>query len=91
LATGTDVYLETGLLALSERVSFYEQVRGRDLAMRVCVVDAPREIRRTRVQERNHSANPYTQIVPAQFFEQASDAWQPPEAAERAAWNLVDI
>jgi hypothetical protein len=31
------------------------------------------------------------QIVPAQFFEQASDAWQPPDEAERTAWNPIDV
>jgi predicted kinase len=91
LANGTDVYLEIGLLGVSERVSFYEEARDRGLSMRVCVVDAPRDVRRTRVQQRNLNPKRYTQIVPAQFFEQASDAWQPPDEAERAAWNLIDV
>lgn len=91
LASGTDVYLETGLLGRGERASFYEEVAARDLSMRVCVVDAPRDVRRARVQQRNQSANPYTQIVPAPFFEQASDAWEPPDEAERARWKLVDV
>lgn len=91
LASGTDVYLEIGLLGTSERANFYKEVLARNLNMRVCVVDAPRDVRRTRVQQRNQNPTPYTQIVPAQFFEQASDAWQPPGEAERATWNLVDV
>lgn len=91
LASGTDVYLEIGLLSSSERASFYEQACAANLNMRVCVVDAPRDVRRSRVQARNQSPNPYTQIVPAAFFEQASDAWQPPDEAERTAWKLVDV
>jgi predicted kinase len=91
LANGIDVYLEIGLLGVSERIRYYEEAFARDLTMQVCVVDAPRDVRRSRVQQRNQKPNPYTQIVPAQFFEQASDAWQPPDEAERAAWNLVDI
>ncbi|MET0390872.1 MAG: ATP-binding protein [Polyangiales bacterium] len=91
LASGTDVYLEIGLLGLNERIDLYEQAHARDLTMRVCVVDAPRDLRRARVLQRNQRPTPYTQIVPAEFFEQASDAWQPPDAAERAAWPLVDV
>ena len=91
ITNGTDVYLELGLLGAGERGSFYELARAHGLSMRVCVVDAPRDVRRTRVQQRNQKADPYTQIVPAAFFEQASDAWQPPDEAERAAWNIVDV
>jgi predicted kinase len=91
LASGTDVYLELGLLSVSERANCYEQARARDLTVRVWVVDAPRDVRRTRVQQRNQNPKPYTQIVPAEFFEKASDAWEPPDDVERAAWNLADI
>lgn len=91
LAHGLDVYLEIGLLGVSERGRFYLEVHARDVTMRVCVVDAPRDLRRARVQQRNEHPHPYTQIVPPHFFEQASDAWQPPDEAERMAWKLVDV
>ena len=91
LASGTDVYLEIGLLGVGERAAFYEQARAEDLKLRVYVVDAPRDLRRTRVQQRNQNPLPYTQIVPTEMFERASDAWQAPDEQERAAWNMIDV
>jgi predicted kinase len=91
LEGGVDVYLEIGLLGAGERASFYEQVRAEQLNARVYVIDAPRDVRRTRVEQRNQNPQPYTQVVPPEFFERASDAWQPPDQAERATWNIVDM
>ncbi len=90
LACGVDVWLELGLLARLEREAFYEQVRGRDLALQIHVLDAPRDVRRDRVARRNQAGEPHTQIVPPAFFERASDAWEPPTEAERAAWHVID-
>jgi dephospho-CoA kinase len=41
------------------------------------VVDAARDVRRERVLQRNKTPGPFTQIVPIEFFERASDIWQP--------------
>lgn len=91
LRCGTDVFLEFGLLQRVEREAFYERVRAEDLALVVYVLDAPRSVRRERVANRNRSAGDHTQIVPPEFFERASDAWEPPLEFERAAWGLIDV
>lgn len=91
LRSGTDVYLESGLLTRQEREAFYEQVRSEDVELVVHLVDAPREVRRERVSLRNRSAGPFTQVVPPEFFERASDAWQPPDESERARWDIIDV
>lgn len=91
LRGGMDVYLELGLVTVVEREAFYEKVRAEDLPMRVYLVDAPRDIRRERVLRRNESPGPFTQVVPPAFFERASDVWQPPAEAERAAQGIIDV
>jgi hypothetical protein len=49
-----------------------------------------RATRRERVARRNQAPAPFTQVVPPEIFERASDAWEPPTEAERAAWPIVD-
>lgn len=91
LRCGTDVFLEFGLVQRAEREAFYEQVRAEDLELVVYVLDAPKSVRRERVANRNRSPGEYTQIVPPEFFERASNAWEPPLESERAAWRLIDV
>jgi predicted kinase len=88
---GTDVYVELGLVQCAEREAFYERARAEAVEFDVYVLDAPRSVRRERVANRNRSAGEYTQIVPMEFFERASDTWEPPLEAERARWNLIDV
>lgn len=90
LDCGVEVWLELGLVAAAERLAWYERVRATDTALTVWLVDAPREVRRARVAGRNQAGEPFTQVVPPAFFERASDAWEPPSAAERAAWAIRD-
>ncbi len=91
LAAGTDVYLEFGLVAAAERDAFYAKAREHELDLTVYFLDAPRDVRRERVSQRNASADAHTQVVPIEFFERASDAWEPPSDSERSAVNLVDV
>lgn len=91
LRCGVDVFLELGLLQRLEREAFYERVQAEDLPLVVYVLDAPRPVRRERVAERNRAAGPHTQIVPPEFFERASDAWEPPAEPERARWGLNEV
>ncbi|HWU88672.1 MAG TPA: ATP-binding protein [Kofleriaceae bacterium] len=91
LGCGTDVLLEIGLLAAAEREAFYAKARDEGLQLAVYLLDAPRAIRRERVAQRNRSVGPFTQIVPIEFFERASDAWQPPSESERTAWGILDV
>lgn len=91
LACGTDVFVETGLLSGQERLAFYERARAEDRKLCVYLLDAPRSVRRRRVELRNQAATAHTQVVPPLFFELASDAWEPPDASERAQWRIVDV
>lgn len=85
---GTRVVLEIGLIRRDERAAFYRRVddAGHDLA--VYLLDAPRALRRERVLLRNkEQGETFAQVVPLEFFERASDLWEPPdeeEARERA-------
>lgn len=91
IACGVDVFMEIGLLGVLEREAFCERVHAEGIALKVYVVDAPRGVRRERVLRRNASAAPSTQVVPLEFFEVASDAWEPPSEEERARWQMIDV
>jgi len=91
LECGTDVYLELGLVRRAERESLCRAARIEDLDLRVYLVDAPRDLRRERVRLRNHSAAAHVQVVPPEFFEAASDAWEPPSLAEQHEWDMIIV
>ncbi|PRP94834.1 hypothetical protein ENSA7_76570 [Enhygromyxa salina] len=91
LASGTDVFLELGLVSAVEREMYYAKARDEDLEPVVYLLDAPRDVRRERVAQRNASAGAHTQIVPMELFERASDAWDPPSEAERKALRMIDV
>jgi predicted kinase/uncharacterized glyoxalase superfamily protein PhnB len=83
LALGVSVVLELGLLRQNEREAFYERVEDAGFELTTHVVDAPRDVRRERVAERNRSRGPtFSMVVPPDLFEFASDLWEPPDAAE---------
>jgi predicted kinase len=79
----TDVVLELGLLRRRERERFYERVSSAGCELSIYVLDAARDVRRERVNERNRSRGPtFSMLVPPAIFELASDAWEPPDPAE---------
>jgi predicted kinase len=83
LALGTDVILELGLLRRVEREAFYRRIDAARHDMSVYVLDAPREVRRERVDARNRDRGAtFTMIVPPAIFELASDLWEPVERDE---------
>lgn len=86
-----DVFLEIGLVSAKDRYAFYDKVRAQGLVFRIHLLDAPRDVRRERVAQRNQTAQLFTQIVPPALFEVASDAWQPPSEAECTDWNVIDV
>jgi len=87
--TGTDVILEIGLLQAQQRTRIYRRADEAGLALAVYVIDAPRELRRARVARRNQERGAtFTVVVPPAFFELASDMWEPPDDAERAARGI---
>lgn len=91
LAASTDVYLELGLVATNERETYYSRAKAENLRLTVYLLDAPRDLRRERVAERNRTARGNTQVVPLPFFELASDAWQPPSEREREQLGIVEL
>lgn len=101
LSAGVEVYLELGLVTTAERAAVYARAHEEALKLAVYFLDAPRELRRERVTARNTAvrdtavrntaAGPHTQVVPLEFFEKASDLWEPPTEAERSHVNLIDV
>ncbi len=78
-----DVVLELGLLLEQERHAFYAKLDEAEIAYAVYVLDAPRDTRRKRVEERNRAqGETFAMIVPPHIFELASDRWQPVQDRE---------
>ena len=90
LHAGADVVLELGLVTAAEREAACRTALAEGFQPVVHLIDAPRDVRRERVERRNREAGPHTQVVPPAFFERASDAWEPVSAAEREAWAILD-
>jgi predicted kinase len=75
---GTDVVLEIGLIQRNMRESFYQRVDADAQELVIYVLDAPRELRRQRVAQRNlERGQTFSMVVPPEFFELASDHWEP--------------
>ncbi len=89
LQTGQDVVLELGLVQRRARRDIYDRLYAARQPFSVHVLDAPRAVRRIRVQNRNIEQGPtYSMTVPDAIFEMASDLWQPPDADEIAHVDL---
>jgi uncharacterized glyoxalase superfamily protein PhnB/predicted kinase len=83
--SGRSAVLEVGLLERAARERFYARVDGAGLGLALYVLDAPRELRRLRVAERNRSGGPtFSALVPPEIFELASDLWEPLAESECA-------
>ncbi len=75
---GTDVVLEIGLLRRRDRERLYARTDAAGLRLTVHALDAPRDVRRERVERRNREQGPtFAMVVPPDFFERASDFWEP--------------
>ncbi len=78
LEVGVDVVLEIGLIRRFERDSFFARVDASALDLTVYLLDAPREIRRARVEQRNRErGDTFAMEVPPEIFELCSDLWEP--------------
>jgi predicted kinase len=83
IAAGTPVVLEIGLIRRNERQGFYARATAVDLEPTIHVIDAARDIRRARVEERNRvQGQTFSMVVPPAIFELASDLWEPLDASE---------
>lgn len=89
LEAETNVVLEIGLIQRRARELFFEQVDGSHFGLTVYVVDAPRELRRERVQQRNaQRGETFSMPVPPEIFELASDLWEPLDERECAGRDV---
>jgi predicted kinase len=89
LEAQTNVVLEIGLIQRRERELFFEQVDAGHCDLTVYVVDAPRELRRQRVQQRNaQQGETFSMLVPPEIFELASDLWEPLDERECAGRDV---
>ncbi len=80
---GTDVILEIGVIQRRERAPIYRRVDAAGYDLKIYVLDAPRELRRERVEQRNREKGAtFSMVVPPHIFDLASDLWEPPDEAE---------
>lgn len=83
IETGTHVVLELGLVQVADREDFYGRVDAAGFDLKVYLLDAPEEVRRQRVRERNtEQGSTYQMEVSEEIFTLANSAWQAPDEAE---------
>lgn len=83
LACGIPPVLELGLVQRQSREDFYNRAREAHVELAVSLLDASRDVRRERVMRRNVEKGPtFSMVVPAPFFELASDVWEDPDEFE---------
>lgn len=83
LETRSDVVLELGLIQQSQRERFYDRVDFTNHSMKIYVLDAPRELRKKRVQQRNlMQGETYSMQVSDQVFDMANALWEPIDETE---------
>jgi predicted kinase len=86
---GTDVVLEVGLLRRRDREKLYARADAAGVTLVIHALDAPRDVRRERVERRNREQGPtFSVVVPPDFFERASDLWEPLEPDEHAGRDV---
>ena len=83
LNSGSDVVLELGLIQQSLREQIYDLVEKIDFPMKIYVVDAPKEVRRQRVLNRNiEKGETYSMEVSEEIFEFANSMWESIDESE---------
>ncbi|HEX7675852.1 MAG TPA: ATP-binding protein [Bdellovibrio sp.] len=82
-STGINVVLEIGLIRKVQREEFFNWIDERQIDLVIYIFDVDRSVRRERVIQRNKTRGPsFSMEVPMEFFEMASDFWEPVEAQE---------
>jgi predicted kinase len=83
MAAGTSVILDIGLMRRADRARVREIAEAAGLALQFHFVDADREVRRSRVAERNVIRGEGFAIeVKSEHFEFIEGVYEPPDAAE---------
>lgn len=91
MACGIAPVLELGLVQRQDREAFYLRAREAGVDLKIYLLQAPRDVRRERVMRRNVEQGPtFSMVVPAPFFEMASDVWEEPDEIEIAE-HQIDI
>jgi len=89
LNVNCNVILELGLIQRSSRHSMYARVRESGHELLVYVLDAPRDLRRERVRQRNlEKGTTFSMEVPDEVFEIASNMWEEPDDVECREQNI---
>lgn len=89
LNNGTDVILELGLIQRVGRLDFCAEVTDDGWSLTIHVLDAPIEVRRDRIQNRNvQKGQTFSMVVPADIFELASRLWESPDDEECSMFNV---
>lgn len=83
LSSDRDVILELGLIQRQPRSEFCQRVRDGGFDLTAYVLDAPRDVRRERVRQRNTAKGAtFFMVVPDHVFETASNLWEAPDEIE---------
>lgn len=92
MASNIDAILELGLIQRQSREAFYRRVEAEGFQLAVYLLDAPLEVRRERVRERNGlRGDTFSMIVPDHIFEIASRLWEPPDDTERLERRITVV
>lgn len=89
LAAGSDVILELGLIQQTSRIDFCRMVISEEFDLVMYELDAPIEVRRVRVKQRNiEKGATFSMVVPEQIFELVSSMWEPSDEFERSEYKI---
>jgi len=92
LALGHGVVLEIGLTHRSARSEFYQRVTAAGHACQLHVLEAPRELRWQRVEQRNRErGDTFSLEVTSGMFDFVETMWEPPDEVECAERNAIKI
>lgn len=84
LALGTDVILDTGLMRAADRQAAVDEIRASGHAWALHFVDAPRDVRRTRIAARNTAqGDTHSFHVTVPMFEAMDRFFESPTPAEQ--------
>lgn len=89
---GTEVVLELGLIQRAQRRRFFPRIDDVGHPLTIYLLDAPREVRRARVEQRNaEQGETFSMVVPLEVFEMASDLWEPLDEDERRGRDVREV
>ena len=83
LAAGTSVVLDTGAMRRADRERIRQMAEAKALSLQWHFVDAPQEIRRARVADRNTAkGETFVMEVPPEMFDLLEGLYEAPDPAE---------